>query len=159
MSDNIEIERKFLVKELPESLSMNKFHVIEQGYLCTNPVVRIRKEDNRYYLTYKGKGQMLREEYNLPLTKRAYEKLRTKIDGILIRKTRYIIPINNSSINSNLQIELDIFEEPYKGLYIAEVEFPNESEALHFIPPDWFTRDVTYDKRYHNSFLSKGKQE
>ena len=29
---------------------------IEQGYLSTEPVVRIRRSDDEYYLTYKSKG-------------------------------------------------------------------------------------------------------
>ena len=35
---------------------------------------------------------MTREEYNLPLTKESYEHMRPKADGILISKTRYLIP-------------------------------------------------------------------
>ena len=63
----MEIERKFLIKELPENLSSYQFLTLEQAYLCTDPVVRIRRQDQEYYLTYKGKGLMAREEYNLPL--------------------------------------------------------------------------------------------
>ena len=51
----MEIERKFTIKELPD-LTSYKYHKIEQAYLNTNPVVRIRKEDDNYYLTYKGKA-------------------------------------------------------------------------------------------------------
>ena len=50
----MEIERKFLIKKLPEDLSSYAFHDIEQGYLSREPVVRIRKEDDKYYLTYKA---------------------------------------------------------------------------------------------------------
>lgn len=54
----MEIERKFLIKKglLPAELESYPFHEIEQGYLCTNPVVRIRRQDDEYYLTYKSKG-------------------------------------------------------------------------------------------------------
>ena len=85
----MEIERKFLISKLPENLSDYPFHQIEQGYLTTNPVVRIRRQDDDYILTYKGNGMMAREEYNLPLTKEAYEQLRPKIEGVLIAKRRY----------------------------------------------------------------------
>ena len=68
----MEIERKFLIKALPGHLSQYKSHEIEQGYLCTAPVVRIRRQDDTYILTYKSKGLMSREEYNLPLTEEAY---------------------------------------------------------------------------------------
>ncbi|MBR2036388.1 MAG: CYTH domain-containing protein, partial [Lachnospiraceae bacterium] len=63
----MEIERKFLIKALPDDLDSYPCVHIEQGYLNTNPVVRIRKQNNDYILTYKGKGMLAREEYNLPL--------------------------------------------------------------------------------------------
>ena len=64
-----EIERKFIIKELPADLESYAYHELEQGYLNTAPVVRVRREDDTYYLTYKGSGFIEREEYNLPLTK------------------------------------------------------------------------------------------
>lgn len=145
-----EIEKKYLIQELPFPLSDYPVHAIEQGYLCTNPVVRIRKEDNQYYLTYKGSGLLKREEYNLPLTKEAYLNLKDKIDGILITKKRYLIPIEHTSYT----IELDLFEGAYTSLILAEVEFPNEEEAYNFTPPSWFGEDVTLDTNYHNSTMS-----
>ena len=53
----MEIERKFLIKreQLPENLENFPFRRIEQGYLCTDPVVRIRRQDDNYFLTYKSK--------------------------------------------------------------------------------------------------------
>ena len=79
----MEIERKFLISKenLPANLDSYPHHNLEQGYLSTAPVVRIRKEDDNYYLTYKSKGLMTREEYNLPLTKESYEHMRPKADG------------------------------------------------------------------------------
>lgn len=146
----MEIERKYLVKVLPENLSSYKHHKIEQGYLCTAPVVRIRREDDTYYLTYKSGGMMIREEYNLPLTAESYTHLRAKTDGILISKTRYLIPLNEK-----LTVELDIFDQPYEGLFLAEVEFSTEEAANSFVPPAWFGEDVTFSRAYHNSTLSK----
>ena len=87
----MEIERKWLIKEPPQDLESYPHHVIEQGYLNTSPVVRIRRQDNDYILTYKGGGLMAREEYNLPLDRKSYEHLREKIDGRLISKVRYVI--------------------------------------------------------------------
>lgn len=101
----LEIERKFLVKKLPEDLKQYECRQLEQGYLCTEPVVRIRRSDDTYTLTYKGKGLLVREEYNLPLTQEAYEHLKPKADGILITKKRYKIPYRQ------YMIELDILKE------------------------------------------------
>ncbi|MEE1182710.1 MAG: CYTH domain-containing protein [Treponema sp.] len=148
----MEIERKFLIKKqnLPQNLETYPFHRIEQGYLCTAPVVRIRKQDEDYFLTYKSRGLMTREEYNLPLTREAYEHLRNKADGIVLSKTRYLIPEKNG-----LTIELDVFHGVYEGLLLAEVEFSSEEEANAYLPPDWFGEDVTYSSKYHNSTLSR----
>ena len=148
----MEIERKFLIKQLPANLSEYNSHTIEQGYLCTAPVVRIRKEDDSYYMTYKSAGMMVREEYNLPLTKESYYHLKPKADGIVISKTRYLIPLDEVHT-----IELDAFHEDYEGLFLAEVEFDTEEDANSFIPLSWFGEDVTYDTRFHNSTMSKKK--
>lgn len=145
----MEIERKFLIEDVPEDLNAYPCRHLEQGYLCTGPVVRIRKDDDKYELTYKSKGMMVREEYNLPLTKEAYEHLKTKVDGRIITKKRYMIPYENYTI------ELDIFEGDLAPLLLAEVEFPTEEEAKSFNPPDWFAEDVTFSALYHNSFLSQ----
>ncbi len=146
----MEIERKFLPAELPQNLSQFAFHKIEQGYLCTSPVVRIRRSDDDYYLTYKSKGMLAREEYNLPLTAEAYEHLKPKADGRIIAKTRYLIPLDDT-----LTVELDVFEGDLAPLFLAEVEFASEEEANAFVPPAWLGEDVTYDSRYHNSNMSK----
>lgn len=146
----MEIERKYLIHNLPENLETYPRKKIEQAYLCTRPVVRIRKQDEDYFLTYKGGGMMVREEYNLPLNKEAYEHLKEKADGIILSKTRYLIPLEN-----DLTIELDIFDSPYENLWLAEVEFSSEEEANTFIPPEWFGEDVTFSSAYHNSVLSK----
>ena len=146
----MEIERKFLIQKLPDNIQQLPSHRIEQGYLCTNPVVRIRREDDSYILTYKSQGMMSREEYNLPLTKEAYQHLCQKTDGVFIQKTRYIIPEKE-----NLKIELDIFHGSHQGLILAEVEFPDEQTALAYQPPSWFSEDVTFSSQYHNSYLSQ----
>ena len=147
----MEIERKFLIKRenLPENLEQYPSKAIEQGYLCTEPVVRIRKSNDNYYLTYKSKGLLAREEYNLPLTKESYEHLRSKADGRILTKKRYLIPMEGTENT----IELDIFLGEYEGLKLAEVEFPSEEAALAFVPPEWFGREVTFTGEYQNSRL------
>ncbi len=145
----MEIERKFLICRLPDALDGYPCHQIEQAYLCTNPVVRVRRQDDRFILTYKGQGMMAREEYNLPLTQTGYLHLLGKADGNVITKKRYVIPLA-----SDLKAELDIFEGKFTGLRLVEVEFPDEQTANSFTAPDWFGEDVTYSGAYHNSVLS-----
>lgn len=142
----MEIERKFLINSLPAQLETYPKKHLEQAYLCTEPVVRIRQEADEYFLTYKGKGLMIREEYNLPLTREAYLHLKEKADGNVITKTRYYLPEKNE-----LTIELDIFEGIHAPLIMAEVEFPDEKSASAYVAPDWFGEEVTNDPAYHNS--------
>lgn len=131
----MEIEKKYLIRRLPENLEQYECKRIAQGYLCTAPVVRIRQSNDDFYLTYKGAGLMAREEYNLPLTKEAYEHLLPKIDGLLISKTRFLIPLSDG-----LTAELDIFDGELAGLTMVEVEFTTIEQADQFIPPEWFGR-------------------
>lgn len=146
----MEIERKYLIKTLPEDLTQYPCRRIEQGYLNTEPVVRIRRSNDTYTLTYKGTGLMVREEYNLPLTAAAFAHLKEKIDGRLIKKRRYLIPYGE-----RYTIELDVFENDLAPLTLAEVEFESEDDANRFTPPDWFGEDVTFSADYHNSTLSQ----
>lgn len=149
----MEIERKFTVKELPADLAGCPKKRIEQAYLCTAPVIRIRRSGDAYWLTYKGSGMLVREEHEHPLTREAYLHLLPKADGNVIAKDRYLIPFGGRTI------ELDVFDKPFAPLVIAEVEFPTQEEAEAFVPPGWFDEDVTFDPAYQNSNLSRRKFE
>lgn len=146
----MEIERKFLVKYLPENMEKFEQKRISQGYICTNPVVRIRRSNDDYFLTYKSKGLMAREEYEMPLTAEAFEHMLPKIDGILIDKIRYMVPLDEKRV-----AELDIFQGTLAPLRLVEMEFESIEEANAFVPPAWFGDDVTNSGEYHNSNLSK----
>lgn len=162
----MEIERKFTLKSLPENLEEYPHHHIEQAYLNVDPVIRVRKADDDYYMTYKGKGMLAREESNLSLNKESYYHLREKADGNIISKTRYNIPLLHPGFREgfptppedySLTIELDVFDPPFAPLVMAEVEFGSREAAEAFVPPDWFDEDVTYRKEYHNSFMASKK--
>ncbi|MCM1107054.1 MAG: CYTH domain-containing protein [Blautia sp.] len=146
----MEIEKKFLIAKLPEHLEQYPGRQITQGYLCTAPVVRIRRADQAYILTCKGEGLMVREEYELPLSAEAFAHLAQKIDGRMIEKTRYLIPLSDG-----LTAELDVFHGDLAPLTLVEVEFASVEDARSFVPPEWFGEDVTEDGRYHNSRLSQ----
>ena len=154
----MEIERKYLVKTIPENLQDYEKKVIEQGYLNRKPTVRVRKSNEDYYLTYKSKQGVeaskerkakVMHEVELPLTKESYEHLKEKVDGNLIVKTRYLIPLYDG-----LTAELDIFEGKLYGLNLVEVEFADETSANAFVAPEWFGEDVSLDGRYTNGSLS-----
>lgn len=145
----MEIERKFLVKKLPEDLGEYPCSRIEQAYLCTKPVVRVRRYGEEFWLTCKGEGLLTREEYELPLSEEAYKHLLAKADGLVIEKNRYLVPFEDYTV------ELDVFDGSLAPLVFAEVEFSTEEEALAFVKPDWFGRDVTWEPMYSNAALSQ----
>ena len=148
----MEIERKYLIdaSNIPINLQQYPHRTIEQGYLFTKPVLRIRKDGEHYELTYKSSGLMSREEYTLPLNKESYEQLLPKVSGHMIHKIRYVIPFQD-----NLAIELDVFSGLHKPLIIAEIEFPDQLTAERVIVPAWFGEEVTFSGKYHNSYLAQ----
>ncbi len=172
----LEIEKKFLVKALPEDLERFPYHEITQGYLCRHPAVRVRREADRdgerFYMTYKGirqAGVLAQEEYNLDLTAEAYAHLLAKADGTVIEKRRVILPLNEDAFpnggssaeaisawlsSGDAKIELDIFAGAFDGLVIAEVEFPSEEIAAAYYPAAWFGGEVTGDERYSNAWMA-----
>ena len=173
----IEIEKKFTVKKLPEDIDSFPYHVIEQAYLNVHPAIRVRREDDIFYMTYKGahsdkEGEIGQVEYNMPLDEESYRRLASKAEGILIKKKRYLIPLNEDAFDreyllshpdltegiksGEVKIELDVFDDPYDGVVIAEVEFPDEESASKFMPVSWFDKEVTGDPKYSNAQMSKG---
>jgi len=150
--DNMEIERKWRVLTLPDDLSRYECIEMEQAYLNEHPTVRIRRENDDYILTYKGisDNDISHTEYNLPLTKEAFEHMLPKCDGRIIKKKRYHIPLEGTELCA----ELDIFDEPFSPLKIVEVEFPSTDAAGEFNPPAWFGEDVSHDRRFKNAVLA-----
>lgn len=150
----MEIERKFLIKKLPDHLESYPHDHIAQAYICTDPVIRIRQKNQDYILTIKSSGLLAREEIEMPISKESFLHLSTKTDGIIIEKTRYKIPESHGYL-----IELDLFHGIYEGFLMAEIEFPDLDSANQYQAPDWFGADVTMDCRFHNSNLSKQTPE
>ena len=128
----IEIEKKFTIKELPNDLSTFPHHIIEQGYLNVSPAVRVRREDDNYYMTYKGSGPAKdggigKVEYNMPLDADSYANLVKKCDGNIIKKTRYLLPLNEDAFDSELN---ELIEAAKEDLSIAGVTLPDPLDAI-----------------------------
>ncbi|MCD8089129.1 MAG: CYTH domain-containing protein [Clostridiales bacterium] len=147
--NNKEIERKFLIKKLPEDLeSFKKYHII-QAYISANPTIRIRKRDEDYIFTFKGSGFIEKTEFEHPLTREQFYGLMKKTEGRVIEKYRYIIPLENDLIG-----ELDIYKGELEGFKNIEVEFRSMEEAESFKQPVWFGDDISYDRRFSNASLA-----
>lgn len=150
----MEIERKFLINDKAFDLDSYDYVEIQQAYISTSPVIRVRKRctklgNEEYILTVKSKGMLSRQEFELSLEPGDYENLLTKAEGNIITKRRYIIPLEDG-----LTLELDYFKDLFQGLVMGEIEFTNEDEAKKYNLPDFVIKEVTFDKRYHNSNMS-----
>ena len=154
---NMEIEKKYLIKSIPDNLDNYRHYDIEQAYISASPAIRVRKKgvyldgtlSPTYILTVKGKGLIKREEFELTLEKKEYDNLLKKAEGNVITKCRYLIPLTEG-----LSLELDIFQGIFKGLVMGEIEFPDEDSAKKYNPPAFIGREVTFDERFHNSVMS-----
>lgn len=145
----MEIERKFLVKELPQDLANYPHSRIKQWYITIMPAVRLRDRDGVYTLTVKSKGHMVRQEFEMELSQEEFANLFTKVSTHAIDKMRYDIGLPNG-----LNAELDVFLGKHEGLNLVEVEFETEQAALAFSPPAWFGEDVTQEAKYKNNHLA-----
>lgn len=146
-----EIERKFLVRELPPDLTSYPHNEISQGYLVSlddGTQVRLRKSGERYLLTFKRGTGSVREEREVQLTAQQFDALWPATAGKRLTKTRYEIPLGERLI------EIDLYHNRHEGLVVAEVEFDDEESAKNFQPPDWLGDDVTGDPRYSNQLLA-----
>jgi len=146
-----EIERKFLVRKLPENLAGFPHGKIEQGYLAIAPggvQVRLRRAGAKLSLTYKRNQGQAREEREIPLTAEQFEVLWPATADRRLTKTRYDIALGDRVV------EIDVYSGRHEGLVVAEVEFPDEHSARTFQPPDWLGDDVSRDPRYSNQLLA-----
>lgn len=146
----MEIERKFLINGFPQHLPLLSSQQVSQGYLCTNPEIRIRhifpamKDESAYVLCFKSDGDLCREEIELTLSRKQYKALKSLIPGPFIEKIfqRYQLPdghILQCSIVDPLKASCFMY---------AEVEFKTVEEACAFIPVAELNPEVTSDSWY-----------
>jgi CYTH domain-containing protein len=145
----MEIERKFLVRTLPDLTSAESVG-LRQGYLATgrDGQVRLRDSDGSLTLTFKSGEGMVREEIETPVTVAQFEALWPATRDRRLEKRRYRVPLGG------VTGEIDVYEGGLTGLLVVEVEFPSIDDARSFVAPDWFGRDVTDDPAYGNTSLA-----
>jgi CYTH domain-containing protein len=148
----MEIERKFLVAELPD-LSGNPGEPIEQGYLALaddggGAEVRLRRKPGHHLLTVKAGRGRSRAEEEIELDPERFDRLWPLTEGRRVTKTRHRIARGERTI------ELDLYSGDLDGLAVAEVEFPDDRTADDFEPPEWFGDEVTGERSYLNETLA-----
>ena len=148
-----EIERKFLVNNDDYKLEAERIHHIVQAYLNRDPnrTIRIRIKDGNAYLTVKGatnQSGTTRFEWEKEIPLNEAQALLQLAEPGLIEKVRYVIPAKNG-----LKWEVDEFLGEHAGLVVAEIELPDEHTP--FEKPHWLGKEVTGQKEYYNSYLSR----
>lgn len=158
-----EIERKFLVKKFnPEDFNISQIQKLTQHYIMSSsPEMRIRRKTTTkgklecdppsiHFFAYKSDGTISRDEHEFMISASEYQNI---FDSFLdriksISKIRYVLVVNNA------KVEVDVYEGALSGLITAEVEFISMDRAQEFVIPDWFSEEVTYDKRFKNKNLA-----
>lgn len=148
---NIEIERKFLVRDDSWRAAADDGRRYRQGYLCSEPgrTVRVRIGDEQAILAIKGKRAGLARpefEYPIPLAD-AELLLDTCCPHPPVEKTRYLVSFGG------LTWEVDEFSGANRGLILAEVELERVDQPVPL--PPWAGREVTDDGRYYNAYLAR----
>lgn len=146
-----EIERKFLVIG---DFSRDSYRAerIVQGYICSQPgrTVRIRIRGEEGFLTIKGPSTddgLSRYEFERPLPLADAEALFKLCEPGAIEKVRHLVRVGGHVW------EVDVFEGANRGLVLAEIELASADES--FEKPAWAGEEVTGDRRYYNSMLTK----
>ncbi|MBI65910.1 MAG: adenylate cyclase [Candidatus Marinimicrobia bacterium] len=145
---HLEIERRFLVNKEKFIFPNNK-KLIKQAYLMVDDsqVLRIRKVENDYLLTYKYKKTNInRLEFEYPIDSDDGNKLISLSKYFIIEKDRYYYQTDNHLW------EIDVFHSDNNGLIIAEIELKDENEDFEI--PDWIDKEISNDDRYLNFNLS-----
>jgi CYTH domain-containing protein/CHAD domain-containing protein len=144
-----EIERKFLVEEMPRAESGQT--AIEQGYLALDEraEVRLRRAGSELFLTAKTGHGEVREEVEVPLAAGAFEALWPLTAGRRLRKVRHYVPLAEKR-----RAEVDVYAGALDGLRTAEIEFDSREAAERFVPPPWLGEELTGDERYANQSLA-----
>ncbi len=146
-----EIERKFLLGELPDWLAERAGERISQGYLTNGegPEIRLRRAGEHTLLTVKKGAGEIREELEVELDPYLFRTLWPLTAGRRVTKTRL-----RQSLGQGQTAEIDVYAEGLAGLVVGEVEFSSSEESRKFRPPAWMGKEITGDGRYANRELA-----
>jgi CYTH domain-containing protein len=150
----VEIERKFLLSQIPDADRLGAGEALRQGYLAEegDTSVRVRISRDAATVTVKAGRGLSRTEVEMPINAQQAEALWPHTAGRQITKTRHRVTLDGPSA---LVAEVDVYADALSGLYTVEVEFASEVAASEFVPPPWFGRDVTNETSWTNAALAR----
>lgn len=150
-SKEIELERTFLLRKLPEGLRDSEFKEIIDIYYpkhYDHPVIRLRKNGDKFELTKKepmNDDASEQVEHTLFLTPEEFNEF-SKLEGKKVYKKRYYYNYNGRVA------EIDVFQGDLKGLIVVDFEFSSVEEKNSFEIPDFCLVDITQEE-----FIAGGK--
>ena len=145
----VEIERKFIVNGFPTGYELLGEYKIYQIYKSTKPEIRCRcavdvKGEHKYYIAYKGKGDIARREIEMHIPKVLYRLVEKMVRHRPIEKEYKRYRLEDGKVLEVSRVD--------GGFHYCEVEFNSKEEALNWDIPHGLKviidREVTYDNSY-----------
>ena len=141
----IELEKTYLVKEVPKNLKDCKFKEIIDVYIpkdSEHPKLRLRKNGGKFEMTKKepidGIDSSCQKEQTIVLTETEFNAL-NELEGKRVRKLRYCYNYNGRTA------EVDVFQDLLKGLVLVDFEFEIMEDKDNFKISDFCLADVTQE--------------
>lgn len=130
----MEIERKFLVKKLPDLSGIKPAHFERYYLVASNGIERIQKINDSYVFERKtAVDKLTRSTETKQLTRAEFEKLKGESAKVIVRDSYVLSP----------GLSIKIYHGDYEGLVRAEVEFPSLKEAAAYVPESWMGKEIT----------------
>lgn len=154
MATEIEYEKTYLLKHLPEGIEAAPFVTIRDTYIpdtISHAHLRLRAKDDKYVITKKhpvaGADSSVQYEHTIELTKEEYDALVTCSTKDFVKR-RYFMTI------AGHDVEIDVYGEKLAGLVVADFEFPSETEKDAFVMPDICLADVSQEEVTAGGYVS-----
>jgi CYTH domain-containing protein len=155
MAQEIELEKTYLAKYLPDDLKSYKYEEMEDLYLpkgSAHARLRIRKKGNIFCITKKepvvGQNSSVHTENTILLNDKEYKAF-DNLNGDRINKKRF----NYSYQGQNC--EIDVFTGKLSGLVLVDFEFSDVKDLINFKMPDFCLVDVTEEEFIAGGVLCK----
>jgi CYTH domain-containing protein len=150
----VEIERKFVLSEIPDEAVLGVGEPMRQGYLAEegDVAVRVRISERAATVTVKAGGGLARSEVEMPISGEDAEELWAHTERRRMEKTRHRVDVGGGS---DRVADVDVYAGGLSGLCTAEVEFDSQDDAAAFVPPRWFGREVTGEPGWSNAALAR----
>lgn len=143
----LEIERKFMMDGFPFGLDIISEVEIEQGYISTEPEVRVRKAVDKKTgktecrITIKGDGDLTRTEIETEIDEGFFYDVVDFLGVTTITKDYKKYKLGE------WKLEVACVDKgTSREFYYGEIEFPTEEDARAFDPPKYLGREITFSE-------------